>query len=88
MIRRVKRRIPATVATVDGSVWHDGGVLPEDTAGPVIQSVLDGLKVVEGVQPEVGALGEVLAKQSVSVLIGAAQPRGSGWREYTPSAKW
>src|SRR4051794_18685682 len=51
-----------------------GGSPSERLAGPAVERVGDGGKVVGAVSREVGALGEVLPEQAVGVLVGAALP--------------
>ena len=52
-----------------------GGGLPvEGFAGSGVERVSDGVEVVARVSGEVGAFGEVLAKEPVGVLVGASLP--------------
>jgi hypothetical protein len=52
-----------------------GGCLPaEGFAGPVVEGESNGLDLIGLPSREVGALGEVLTKESVRVLVGAALP--------------
>ena len=46
----------------------------EGLAGPVVEFLGDRVEVVFRVDAQVGAFGEVLAQQSVRVLVGAALP--------------
>ena len=46
----------------------------EDFAWPRVELGGDGFEVVVGPSREVGAFGEVLAEQSVGVLVGSALP--------------
>jgi hypothetical protein len=53
-----------------------GGILPtKGLSRSRIKSESDGIEVVTGVSGKVGALGKVLAKQSIRVLVSAALPR-------------
>src|SRR5258708_13973699 len=49
--------------------------------GSVVERVGRGVEVVLAVEGEVGALGEVLAEQSVGVLVGASLPGAVGVAE-------
>ena len=53
----------------------------EDLAWPRVDGGCDGIDVFAGPSGEVGALGEVLAQQSVGVLVHAALPGAVGIRE-------
>ena len=52
------------------------GLPAEDLPESVVERVLDGDEVVEAPAGEVGSLGEVLAEQTVGVLVRGALP----WR--------
>jgi hypothetical protein len=47
-------------------------VVIEDAPGPVVELVLDRQEVLRGVDVEVGALREVVAQETVRVLVRAA----------------
>ena len=51
-----------------------GGLPAEGFAGSTVQSRGDGGQVVPGVSAEVGAFGEVLAEETVGVLVGPTLP--------------
>ena len=56
------------------------------SARPVVEAVGDGLEFVLAVDRQVGALGQVLTKQAIFVLEGAALPWAMGVAEVHPSA--
>ena len=59
-----------------------GGGLPvEGFAGSTVECCGDGVEVVPGVSVEVGAVGEVLAEETVGVLVGSALPWALGVAE-------
>jgi hypothetical protein len=59
-----------------------GGCLPaEGLAWPAVEGVRNGVEIVSGVSRQIGALREVLAKQSVGVLVGSSLPRALGVTE-------
>ena len=52
-----------------------GGGLPvEGFAGSTVECCGDSVQVVPGVSAEIGAFGEVLAEETVGVLVGATLP--------------
>src|SRR5579872_7155293 len=56
-----------------------GRCLPsERLSGPTVEHGRNGVDLLGSPTRDVGALGEVLAKQSVGVLVAAALPRTSG----------
>ena len=61
--------------TVDDVVdFLSWGLSVQDQAGSAVEAVLDGLDLGVGDVGEAGALGEVLADQSVGVLVGGTLP--------------
>ena len=53
-----------------------GGGLPvEGFAGPAVECCGDGVQVASGVSAEVGTFGEVLAEETVGVLVSSTEPR-------------
>ena len=63
------------------TVWGFRDLPLEGLAGAAVEAVGGGLKHVGAVDGEVGALGEVLAEQSVGVLVGASLPGRVGVAE-------
>jgi Transposase, Mutator family len=75
-----ERRFLGVVANL-GCCWqlpssHElgWGAVGEAEAGPVVEFGGDAVEFAAGIAVEVGAFGQVLAQQSVGVLVGAALP--------------
>ena len=58
-----------------------GGLPAEGFAGSTVQSCGDSVQVAPGVSAEIGAFREVLAEQTVGVLVGATLPGTLGVAE-------
>ncbi len=69
---------PSTQHFVEFSCW---GHVAEGLAGPGVELQRDRVERVLAVAREVGAFGQILAKQPVGVLVAAALPGAAGIAE-------